>query len=328
MSHLILSRFIVLKILKFFKADTAFLHIFKAIFSFLPPLIKNVGIIPVSIGVIHIHRFLRQGLTINKFPSEILEKINPVVLKTLFEAISPHWDICLKKNFPLFKNIFNIFAFFFSLGLLRPIGFKLIKFTLGSILTSLGIAFNEALSTISILKSMSDYILSIIPVIPMFKNLFESLTLKDKTDKIKLVLNKDNYNKIKLNNTIEDTSSLLSIIGIIVLGAGTIIILIITSDYIAPTFIRSVPGIETILDSLYSFGNYILSWIQDPKSDGGDKPNLQHLQIPDSISRTSSNATIVPKTPTMPNVTLEVTSPNTVTGNYLDPFSDENNPFH
>jgi len=56
---------------------------------------------------------------------------------------------------------------------------------------------------------MSDYILSIIPVIPMFKNLFESLTLKDKTDKIKLVLNKDNYNKIKLNNTIEDSSSLL-----------------------------------------------------------------------------------------------------------------------
>jgi len=104
--------------------------------------------------------------------------------------------------------------------------------------------------------------------------------------------------------------------------------LIITSDYIAPTFIRSVPGIETILDSLYSFGNYILSWIQDPKSDGGDKPSLQPLQIPESISRTSSNATIVPKTPTMPNVTLEVTSPNTVTGNYLDPFSDENNPFH
>jgi hypothetical protein len=61
-TNFIISRFLVLRLLKFVKADTAFIKIFKPIFSnpSVPkyPLIRTVGIIPVTYTVYHLYGFL------------------------------------------------------------------------------------------------------------------------------------------------------------------------------------------------------------------------------------------------------------------------------
>ena len=51
MSHFILSRFILLKIIQFIKVDTVFHILFKSMFSNIPFLIRNLGIIPVTMGI-------------------------------------------------------------------------------------------------------------------------------------------------------------------------------------------------------------------------------------------------------------------------------------
>jgi hypothetical protein len=67
-----------------------------------------------------------------------------------------------------------------------------------------------------------------------------------------------NNNDIK--ETFNETSSLLSILGLIILGAGTILIVLFTGDYFISSTVRTIPGVGTILDSLYSAGNYILNY--------------------------------------------------------------------
>jgi hypothetical protein len=73
-----------------------------------------------------------------------------------------------------------------------------------------------------------------------------------------------NNTNLSLNNnnikeTFNETSSLLSFLGLIILGAGTILIVLFTGDYFISSTVRTIPGVGTILDSLYSAGNYILS---------------------------------------------------------------------
>jgi hypothetical protein len=51
MPHLFLSRFIMLRMIRFVQADTVFYTLFKSMFYNLPVLIRNVGILPAGIGL-------------------------------------------------------------------------------------------------------------------------------------------------------------------------------------------------------------------------------------------------------------------------------------
>jgi hypothetical protein len=50
----------------------------------------------------------------------LLNRYNPIIVKTLLDAISPYWDTCLK-NPILFKILFKVFFSFYSLGIIRPL---------------------------------------------------------------------------------------------------------------------------------------------------------------------------------------------------------------
>jgi hypothetical protein len=107
-----------------------------------------------------------------------------------------------------------------------------------------------------------------------------------------------------IKDTLTDNSSWFSILGLIVLGAGAIIGLICIGDYIAPSIIRGIPGIETILDSIYSVGNNIISWFTSIDKNNPDLPKSpDSINIPETISRSSSGSsssstsTITPPTP-------------------------------
>jgi len=286
MPHFIISRMIILKLIRFIKADTAFYTLFKSVFSFLPPLIKNVGIIPVAVAMWNISTFISKSLKLKDFPLEVLNKLNPLVVKTIIEAIAPNWDTCIK-NSGLFKNLFNFFLGLFSLGLIRPIIFKCVKFTFGIVFTSIGIAFNEALSSITFLKTISDYILNFIPITPAINNFISLFKGQVNTTDISV-------NKSDINQSINETSSILSIIGLIILGAGTILIVLFTGDYFISSTIRTIPGVGTILDSLYSAGNYLLSWFQSTPKPDIDPSTPESIKLDDirseSISRSSSGS--------------------------------------
>jgi len=291
MSHFRIARFLVLQLIKFINADTAFYTLFKAIFSFIPGLVRNVGIIPVASGVLSLYSFLKKGLLLQKFPTEVLDKLNPVVVKTLMEAISPHWNTCIK-NTALFKNIFRVFLGFFSMGLIRPVIFKSIQYSVGIIFTSLGIAWNEALSTISFLKTISDYVLTIIPIKPLFENFLNFATPDSIVDK-----------KI-IKDSLKDNSSWFSIVGILILGAGTILTMMFIGDYFISSTIRSIPGVANILDPIYSIGNYFLSWFQStpipkPETDTLDSSKINDAlnSVSRSTSSSSGSSTVTPSTP-------------------------------
>lgn len=314
-SNFVLSRFIVLRLLKFVKADTIFTQLFKALFSSVPPLIRTVGIIPVSFTIWSLYGFLRSGLTIGKFPMEVLERLNPVAVKAILDIISPYWNICIKQQ-PFFLNIFRVFSGFFIFGLFRPICFKLIKILTGLTITSIGISFNEALSAITILKTISDYILSYVPGL--------NIGALIENSKISKSLNINKSLPISNNelNTLKDGSSLLSILGLIVMGAGTVVIILFAGEYFAPSITHSIPGVETFMNSLrYTFLNIYLWWnpnylLDTPSPIGGSLG----LPDPESISRTSSTGTITLKD--IRDITPRPTAPNSPTLFPSDQSSD------
>lgn len=222
------------------------------------------------------------------------------------DAISPDWDNCIKKS-GLFKNFFKLFLGFFSIGLIRPIIFNTIKYSFGIVFTSIGIAFNEALSTITVLKTISDYVLNFIPIMPALNNLISLFK-----GQVSLPTNLSvNNNDIK--ETFNETSSLLSFLGLIILGAGTILIVLFTGDYFISSAVRTIPGVGTILDSLYSAGNYILSWFYSapkPDIDPSTPKSIELDFIPESISRSSSGGSTASDT-TFTQPTAPATRPGT-----------------
>jgi hypothetical protein len=63
MSHFRIARFLILQLIKFINADTAFYTSFKAIFYYIPLLVRNVGIFSVVSCVLVIYSFLKKELT-------------------------------------------------------------------------------------------------------------------------------------------------------------------------------------------------------------------------------------------------------------------------
>ena len=309
MTPFFISRFILLRFIRFIGIDSVFYTLFNNLFTNIPYLIRNVGFIPVSLGLLQLYRFARAGLNISNFPNLDLAKLNPIVLKVLMETIIPGWDKSMKINLRLFQTLFKIFFGLISFSLFKPLIKIIFKYFFGLLTASVGIALNETLSGIYYLKWISNYILS---WTTLFFPIEWSIFLSSLKENFSLL----NSNEISRNSSsssssyivpkssidnLNDSGSFLSIIGLIILGAGVILAVIITGDYIAPSTIRWVPGMETFLDQLYSAGNYILSWFKSspptPKTPTDNTPNID-IPLPDILSRSSSDSsTITPPTP-------------------------------
>jgi hypothetical protein len=136
--HFIIARFIIKNLIKFMGGDSTFLRIFKSLFSIVQPLILTAGVIPTMSVLLRLRSFLIKGLTISTLPL-LLNNYNPVVVRNILEVVSPDWDKCLK-NATLFKNLFNVYLIFISLGLFRPLLTNGFRYSIGILLTSIGIA--------------------------------------------------------------------------------------------------------------------------------------------------------------------------------------------
>lgn len=192
------------------------------------------------------------------------------------------------------KHLFNVYLVFVSLGLFRPLLINGFRYSIGLFLTSIGIAWNEALYSFTILRNLSDFILSFFPDVVSLKNIITTTSnIKD----YNLGINNSKYS-LEIN---QDTTSWLYILGLIILGSGTVIIILCAGDYVAPSILRSIPGIESILDSIYYTSNNILSWFSSVDNNNPDLPKSpKSINISEAISRSSSGSstsTITPPTP-------------------------------
>jgi hypothetical protein len=135
-------------------------------------------------------------------------------------------------------------------------------------------------------------------VLSYFPNLY---LLKD-LDLINKTNNNNNIDTKLVKDTLIDNTSWFSIIGLILLGAGTIIGLICVGDYFIPSIVREIPGVGTLLDSIYSVSNNIISWVSSNNNSNPPK-SPEAINIPETISRSSSGSsssstsTITPPTP-------------------------------
>lgn len=278
-----MTKFLVIKLIRFTGADTAFVSLFKSLFSLTPVLIKQVGIVPVTMAIVKLYRWLAQGHSINTIIKLATAVFNPVILRDFIAVIFPLLEECMsKKKGVLLLNFFRLYTGLFLVGLVRPIFTTIFKYSFGIIFSSLGVVFNEALSGITVIKWIADKVLSIFPAVPFVNNILSQI-------KGDVNISKPTGNS---NDNVSnfDLSSIFSTIGLVLIGAGAIFLVILVGDYYLPDYTRNIPGVDTILNSWYAVYDYIMSLF----TSGQTPPSAPDADIkltgPEPVSRTSSGS--------------------------------------
>jgi len=299
-------QFIFLRLLKFASVDKVFTLLFRHLFSITPILVRQVGILPVGYSIVKLYQWLQKGYNITIISELVKSSIHPVIIRDLFTVIYPMLEQCLlKKN--LLINFFRLYTGIFMFGLIRPIIRLIFKYSFGLIFSSVGIVLNEVLSSISVLKWISDTVLYYIPIMPWIDSIINPV--------------KHHEVPIDTNNKI-DYSSLFSTFGLILIGAGSVFIVILIGDYFIPDITRAIPGVDYILNSWYGIYDYLMSYFHS-NPDLPPRSPADNLAPLDSISRSSSGSSTVTGNP----ITPAPTRPSTP--EWFPPFGEDgpSNPF-
>lgn len=219
-------------------ASPVIFYLFRSLFGATVSLINVVGIVPVFTALWKIRTLIRRGNTdlsiLNN--TAIYPNLNAFVVNTIIPLILPYWKECLKHP-KLFKHLYTFFFCTSLLGSMKYILYFTCRFTIGSVLSAIGILWNESLQGISMLKDFSYWVVELIETKTKFR--------------IPRLPTIENIKNIKNPISFED-STYLSVLGLVILGVvGLITITLITESY-SPGFFNKIPYI----------GSYI-QWIPD-----------------------------------------------------------------
>lgn len=296
-----------MKLVKFSGADKALVLLFRNIFSITPGLINTVGIIPVGYSIFKLNRYIGKGTLLKHIPSIVLEQISPVIVRDFINVIYPLIEECMSKNSILLRNFFRLYSGIFIIGLTKPFLKIVFRYTFGILFASLGVTLNEALSGIYLLKSISEKVLDFIPIIPFISNVTNQLT--------DLVVNRNNPD-MKPDTT--DAASFLSILGLIIIGASSLFVLALIGDYFIPDVTRSIPGVDSVLNSWYSLYDYVVSFYTNyskPDAPSSPSSSTSEIYINDNrISRSISSGSSSSSSSTIQQATPRPTRPNSPNG--------------
>ena len=149
-----ISIILIKKLAKRFNAPNVFIDLFKILYFTIPALISSVGIIPVIKVLFNFRRFISQGYNNINNLQIVYPYLNSYVVNTLIHPMLPLIKECIK--YPdIFKNFLNYYFILIGFSFIKPIIFKIIKWSIGLLLTSIGILWNESLQGVSILKDLS-----------------------------------------------------------------------------------------------------------------------------------------------------------------------------
>lgn len=241
---------------------------FISLFSTSNLLIKTIGLIPSIRILFSLRRFIRnisnglyrgRNTDLNNFGS-IFNKLNQVGVNLLINNIIPYYKDCIQYS-NIFNNLFTFFLLLNSFGIFS-ISFKLTKLifriTIGSLLSSIGILWSEAFHSYSYLRDIAYFI----------KNTFGSFLGINIPDSIYKAYDSLPSTKITLDS--ETSSSLLSVLGLIILGVGGVISILCITDFIYPESLSFIPYlgdfISQLNDGIYNIYSYFFG---NSSNDGG-----------------------------------------------------------
>jgi hypothetical protein len=231
----ILARLLVKTTIRLFNWPRVFSLVFSGITSILYTSISSAGFIPTMRSIWAIRRAILIGGSSALTVLENNPYVNRVVISSITPIIKPYLNECVKN-----ANAFSIFhiltMFYYVFVSLTPGLFFLLRFGFGLVLSSLGILWNESLSTIKILKWGGETIIS-------------------------FVEDKFSFSFPRVGTVLDSTSSSsLFAIGLYIcigiLGIAGLVVL----DVNHPEIIDSLPGLRVGMDTFYVYTVNTWEW--------------------------------------------------------------------
>jgi len=255
----------------------SFINLFTSLFSISTILFNTIGYRNTLRLFYNVRRLILAGHAnsnvVQNFISFSDVGMNRLGSSILLPALTPYWNNCM--SYPkLFSKLFNIFMIINYLGIFGYT-FKLtkfiIKFSLGSLVTSIGVLWSESLQTISYLKDFA-YLIK--------DSLDQYFDIKIPTIKTGIDLPSDN------------TSAGISMIGLIILGVLGTITLFCVFDYFKPESLTSIPYLGDFIHLINSNITSLVDWMfgrdLGGSSDSMQTPVQTPVQTPEQITRSSS----------------------------------------
>ena len=281
----VLSRLLVLRIVKLFSLPGSLYHVYNVLMSITPTLITQVGLLPTlrtlrRIGNVINQRALeastrtrgQSALTIEVIHGVLnnMPGINPYVLDKVLRDISPYFDDCVK-YIKFFNIIFKIFFFIGILGLLRPVYMFLIRPLFSLVISALTIFYNEVLSGIKVLRDFAEIIVFLLENYLGFKLPRYYIVPEIVQQTIEETLNKEFVEKgildYKNNIVVEESNAhkyfrygIYTIIAVVTVTFAVTATLVV-GDNIQATheLVHKLPKVDSVLNPIYDTGNYIVS---------------------------------------------------------------------
>lgn len=276
----------------------AFMKVFTALFSATAFLTNTVGFFPTFRALLSIRTVLNRftspmnrsnrapNINITELPNHF-PRLDSFVLNTITNVLTPHWTDCV--YYPnLFKRLFDIFLFLNFLGIFG-FTFRIIntifRFSIGTLLSSIGILWNESLLSISYLRDFALFIRDYvslnfnfrIPLLSTIRKLNPNIDPQD----------------------LESYTTGLSFVGFLLLGVLGITVVLCGTHYYAPEIVNQIPYIgnvveliNTSIQSVYDYffnNNNNIGPGNNPNNDNGYRVRIfPSGDAPEGISRSNS----------------------------------------
>lgn len=276
----------------------AFMSVFKTLFSATGFLVNTVGFFPTFRALLSIRTILNRiaspmnrsnrapNINISDIPNHF-PNVDRFVLNTFADILTPHWTDCI--YYPkLFKRLFDIFIFFNCFGLFG-FTFRIIntifRLSIGTLLSTIGILWNESLLNISYLRDFALFIRDYvylnfnfrIPLLGTIRKLNPNIDPQD----------------------LESYTTGLSFVGFLLLGIVGITAVLCGTHYYAPEIVNQIPYIGNIVElintniqSIYDYffnNNNNIGPGNNPNNDNGYRVRIfPSGDAPEGISRSNS----------------------------------------
>ena len=247
-----------------------FLKIAPQFFFVARNLISTVGFIPTMSALILINREIRNQGSIQNIINTIWHARYPLVFGRFFEVIAADW-----KQIIIYSASINKYAPLYWFGIILSSflskTFRLLKFSLGLIASSLGIFYSEIFSAGSLIKDLSKHFLSFV----------QDLT------KIELIKSDSIWDLFS-----KDKNSYFSFLILFILGllGFTGVLLFVDSSH--PEVIEKVPALNTYLDFIKSLASNVSNWFQGTwNSNKVPQPTPEEIEMTERHLRYDPNYT-------------------------------------
>lgn len=268
------SKLIVRKLVKTMNIKPFATRVITGIFHNSIQSIRQVGLFPTLTALRTIRLILKKGVTSNNgidFGSVIaaitIAKRNKTNVTSILGNCIPDLFELIKHNHLGFTILYDFFFTGFFLYMFKPLIMKLVRWSLGLILSSVGIIFNEVLINIPYLNDLANYVVSTLEShtnfrIPRFTE--STANVENVTESAVKFISAKGLAQADEDLNMEglsQTGLVLYVLGILLAGFTTIIAGLIIVDHYNHDLITNTPIASEIVQSTYSVWDSLMRLI-------------------------------------------------------------------